>query len=88
MNYAGRDGVELDSPGGVQTQPRVPCAAQNTDLSSKLPEETQPHKPAHTILWAGRARRGRHREKDELQLQVLRAHCSHTNSHADKWKTK
>lgn len=33
--YVGRDGVEINVSGGAQMQLRVPCASQNTDLSSK-----------------------------------------------------
>lgn len=51
---------------GLRHSPEFPVLPGTQTFLQRLPEETQSHKPACTILWAGGARRGRPREKDRV----------------------
>jgi hypothetical protein len=72
---------------GVRHNPGFPLLPGTPSFPPKIPENF-----TNLIIPFSRqeelTQRDSHRGKIEQQLQVLRTHCPHTNSNADKWKTK
>lgn len=52
---------------GLRHSPGFPVLPRTLSFLQRLPEWTQPHKPHHTIFWAGGAHMGETRGKDRVR---------------------